>query len=100
MAVLTKEDFMKKVTERIGEDKSDEAIAFMEDMTDTFNDLSEKASDTTDWKAKYEENDKMWRDKYTERFSSTGEDVKDPTVPKEETDDSPKTFEELFKTED
>ena len=91
---------MKRISERIGEEKSDEDIAFMEDMTDTFNDLSSKASDTTDWKQKYEENDKMWRTKYTERFTSGGEDDKDPITPPEVKDTSPKNFDELFTTED
>lgn len=69
MAILNKDDFMKKIKERIGEDTSDEALAFMEDITDTFNDLESKSKgDGTDWKTKYEENDKMWREKYKSRF--------------------------------
>ena len=39
MAVLAKEDFLSRINERIGEDNSDEAIEFMEDMTDTYNDM-------------------------------------------------------------
>ena len=35
MAVLSKEDFLSRINERIGEDNSDEAIEFMEDMSDT-----------------------------------------------------------------
>lgn len=100
MAVLTKDDFLARIKERIGEDSSDEAIAFMEDMTDTFDDLSTKASDSTDWKTKYEENDAKWRAKYTERFMKPSDDETDPIVPPEEKDTSPKTFEELFKTEE
>ena len=100
MAILSKDDFLARIKERIGEDSSDEAIAFIEDMTDTFDDLSTKASDNTDWKTKYEENDAKWRAKYTERFMKPSDDETDPLVPAEVRDTSPKTFEELFKTEE
>ena len=68
MAILSKNDFMSKIKEIIGEDTSDNALAFVEDMTDTYNDLEGKKSDDTDWKSMYEENDKKWREKYRARF--------------------------------
>ena len=73
--VKTKEDILKAIKDRIGEDTSDEAIAFLEDITDTLNDYENKTKDNTDWKAKYEENDKTWRSKYRDRFFNG--DVKD-----------------------
>lgn len=104
MAILTKEDFIKRVNEKIGDDTSDEAIAFLEDMTDTINDLSEKTSDSTDWKKKYEDNDKAWREKYRERFNGTSsnnnnggsEDIDDDVT---DEPPAPKTFDELFAKE-
>ena len=72
MAVRTKHELLEIIKGRIGDDSSDETISFLEDITDTLSDYEEKAtnSDTEDWKTKYEENDKMWREKYRERFFS------------------------------
>lgn len=72
MSVRTKDELLEIIKGRIGDDSSDETISFLEDITDTLSDYEEKAtnSDTEDWKTKYEENDKMWREKYRERFFS------------------------------
>lgn len=82
MSVLSKEDFMKKIQGIIGEDKSDEAIQLLEDITDTYNDLEAKQGDKENWKQKFEENDKMWRDKYTSRFFDSAATVDPAPVPK------------------
>jgi len=77
MAILNKETFMNKIKEKLGDDKSNEAISFLEDITDTYNDLEKKAKgDGEDWKKKYEDNDAEWRKKYTERFF-TKEEIED-----------------------
>lgn len=69
MAVLSKEDFLKAIQTRVGEDSSDDAMKFIEDMTDTFDSLTTaSAGDGEDWKAKYDELDKTWREKYKARF--------------------------------
>ena len=102
MSVLSKDEFFATLKARMGEDNSDEGIKVLEDFTDTYNDLESKATNSSDdeWKRKYEENDKMWRDKYTARFfdgtSSTGEEVKKEQ--KEDViDDGEKiTFDDLF----
>lgn len=73
--VKTKEDILKAIKDRIGEDTSDETIALLEDITDTLNDYDTKTKDNTDWKTKYEDNDKAWRQKYRDRFFNG--DVKD-----------------------
>lgn len=88
MAVLDKDSFMKRIKERIGEDTSDEALAFMEDMTDTFNDLETKSSNANneDWKAKYDALDKSWREKYKQRFFDG-----DTSNDKDEPEDTPKS---------
>lgn len=83
MAVLNKEAFLKRVQEKLGDDKSDEAIAFLEDVTDTYNDLESKTKGDEDWKKKYEENDAEWRKKYTERFF-TPEQMKEQKEKEEE----------------
>lgn len=95
MAVLSKEDFLAKIQERIGEDNSDEAIGFIEDMTDTYNSMETQLSDTTDWKAKFEENDAMWKQKYKDRFfTGVQEEKKDEFL--EEDDKEITSFDELF----
>ena len=95
----------------IGENTDDASLKFLEDLSDTFDDYETKVKgDGEDWKKKFEENDKEWRQKYQERFFSGStsdkgddkeEDLLKPDEPESETseDTSPKTFEELFKTE-
>lgn len=98
MAVLTREDFIARINERIGDDNSDEAISFIEDMSDTFEDMSARITDSTDWKKKYEENDTEWRNKYRERFTSKGSN---DDIDEGENDEpkTPMTFEDLFTKE-
>ena len=68
MAVLNRDDFMSAIKKVVGENPTDELVTFVENMTDTYTDLENKTKDTTDWKAKYEENDKQWKKKYVDRF--------------------------------
>lgn len=86
MAVRTKDELLEIIKGRIGDDSSDETISFLEDITDTLSDYEEKAtnSDTEDWKTKYEENDKMWREKYRERFFSKEVDKEDEDFSEDE----------------
>ena len=96
MAVKSKEELMALIKDRFGDDTSDETLAFLEDISDTFNDLETKASgDGEDWKAKYEQNDKEWREKYKERFFSKEPTPNQDPDPEPE-DNSPKTFDDLF----
>lgn len=96
MAIRTREELMEIIKTRIGDDNSDENISFLEDVTDTLDDLATKAvGDSTDWKSKYEENDASWRKKYAERFFNN--EIEDVKVL--ENEEKPKTFEELFKEE-
>ena len=97
MAVISKESLLEKIRDMIGTEnaESDEAISLLEDMSDTFDDLSSQVSQAGDYKKKYEENDAEWRKRYHDRFFSVTEDDikeydKDDEVEK-------KTFESLFK---
>lgn len=100
MAIKSKDEILEQIQERFGEDTSDETISFLEDVTDTFTDLETRASgDGVDWKAKYEENDNEWRQKYRDRFFSPEvNDNEGDTVVDTNLDDSepPKTFDDLF----
>lgn len=93
MAVLDKEKFMERLKERIGEDTSDDALQFIEDMSDTYNDLEERVGE--DWKTKYEDSEKHWRDKYKQRFFTSTETATETKEEEEETN-KPKKFEDLF----
>lgn len=98
--VKTTEEIMEQIKSRIGEDTSDEALGFLEDISDTLKDLDTRAKgDGTDWKQKYEDNDKEWRDKYRARFFSGDDNHVDHTDnhnDNEQEHKTPVTFEELF----
>lgn len=95
MAVRSIEEILDVVKKRIGEQSDDETISFLEDISDTLNDLESRASDVENWKTRYEENDKEWRKKYTERFFSTDTKPQGETEPNTE-HENPTTFKELF----
>lgn len=102
MAVKTKEELMNMVKSRLGDDTGDEALGFLDDLSDTLDDLEKKSNgDGEDWKKKYEENDAQWRQKYRDRFFS-GESVKDEEEQTEPPKNEPQlktNFEELFEKE-
>lgn len=85
MAILTKDEYMKKLHARIGTATDDESIAFVEDMSDTFNDLERRANEnsSTDWEKKCKEIDDSWRARYLHRFQ-TGFDNMSPNYNEEE----------------
>lgn len=84
MAVLTKDEYFSRISDIVGADTSDSAIKFVEDLTDTYNDMERRViGDGEDWKKKYDELDKAWRERYRRRFFKpstileTGEDEDD-----------------------
>lgn len=99
MAIKTTEEILESIRTRMGDDVgTDENISFLEDVTDTFNDLNSKANGQQKWEEKYKENDANWRKKYTDRFFSGGNGEDNHNDIDEQEDNKPKTFEELFKT--
>lgn len=95
MAVRTTQEIIDALKESFGESPDDTQLAMLEDISDTFSDLNKKSGE--DWKTKYEENDKAWRKRYTDRFSGKADsetDQEDDTEPPK-----PLTYESLFKTE-
>ncbi len=95
MAVQNKETLLEKLKAQIGEDTSDEAIALIEDVSDTIDDMNSRLTESGDWKTKFEENDAEWRKRYKDRFYSGEPNPEPGTEP--EPDDKPKTFSDLFK---
>lgn len=97
MAIRTKEELLSIISARIGDDKGDEAIGIMEDVSDTFDSLA--STESVDWKRKYEENDNAWRERYKDRFLN-GEDKKSTEDVKikieSESQEKPMSFDDLF----
>lgn len=73
----------------IGDNTSDEALAFLEDITDSY------SQPEVDWEAKYKENDAEWRQKYRDRFFSGVPDEKEE-IPDDDKPVIKTKFEELF----
>ena len=102
MAVRTHEEIMESIRKKLGEDTSDEALSLIEDLSDTLKSSSEN-SDGDKWKKMYEDNDKMWREKYRDRFfnKTSEKDEKEIFGETDDTDDKedtePHTFDDLFK---
>lgn len=106
MAVKSKEDILSAIKDKFKDDTTDSTLSFIEDVSDTINDLESKASGEQNWKQKYEDNDKQWREKYKERFFSGApakkeeqEEEHDPEekVPGYRDDGTPMSFNDLFK---
>lgn len=96
--IKTKDELLTAVASLVEDTTTDNAIAFLEDLEDTMNELEAKAvNDGEDWEAKYQELDRDWRERYTARFFNKEENdpLPDPE-PEIIEDDEPKTFEELF----
>lgn len=94
MAVKSRDEILNALKEKLGDDTSDESLALVEDVTDTLTDFESRTNDSTNWKNKYEENDKQWRQRYRDRFYGAKDDEDD------DDDDEPrtmKTFDDLFK---
>lgn len=96
MSVRSREELITTVASMFGENPTDEQISLLEDITDTVGDYEDRLSDTTDWKAKYEENDKEWRRRYTDRFNNT-EPKPEPTPEPDPEPEVMTTFDDLFK---
>ena len=99
--VRSKEQLIEEIRAVVGDDTSDNVIALIENVSDTMTEL--ETSDGEEWKQKYEENDKMWREKYISRFtegtaepSAEAEPTTEPTADEEEKE---KTFDDLFEEE-
>lgn len=118
MAKLTQKEILEKAKSIIGDRTDDDALSFLEDISDTISD-----SGDDDWKSKYEAEveakkqlDLDWRKKYSDRFFATDSTNKDETNPanidkgKEKTEEEIKeekieeakkvTFDDLFKGEE
>ena len=96
MAKLSKDELIEKIKKYAGGRTDDETIEIIEDISDSID-----SSDADKWKQKYEENDKMWRDKYISRFfEKNDEECEDPANEDDDDEKEYKTFEDLFEEEE
>lgn len=95
MAKLTKDELIEKVRKYVGDRTDDETIEIIEDISDSID-----SSDADEWRQKFEENDKMWRDKYISRFLDKKEDELDTPTEHEEEEKVYNSFGDLFEEEE
>lgn len=87
---ITRDEFMGLVQNRVGEDNSDEALEFVQKMSEAYDGLTANSGEY--WKSKYEENDSAWREKYKNAFYTADPAHKKPA----EKPASAVTFGDLF----
>ena len=89
MAVLTSEEFLQLIKQRVGDSTSDEDISFIEDASDTINSMSQYETEISNLKM---ENENL-RKKYRDRFFHPAQDEEE----EEEQEEQEKlTFDSLF----
>lgn len=100
MAVLNRDEYFESLKTIFDGKNDSDSITLMENLTDTYEDLNNRASgDGVDWKKKYEENDEMWKDRYKNRFFSGNggnPNYHYPNEPDEPEDKKPVTYDDLF----
>lgn len=100
--IKTKEEILEQIKAKIGDSTEDNDLKLLEDVSDTIDDFVDKVEKAGDWKKKYEENDKSWKEKYRDRFFNTEAkdeiDKYEKDKEKEQEIDEPKklTFDALF----
>ena len=98
--VKTKDELLSSFKSLIGERDDDDTIQFLEDFSDTVDSFSK----ADEWRRRYEENDKEWRERYRARFFDGGGVDPAPTPGEvverheEDAEDESKeyTYDELF----
>ena len=100
MAVVNKDTIMERLRENFNDNDSDDVLGLLEDVTDTLNDYQSRLEENGDWKERYEQNDREWRQKYKDRFfNNDPEPDPEPEPDKDPEQATPTTFEELFHIE-
>lgn len=95
MAKLSRDELLEKVKAYVGDRTDDETIEIIEDISDSFD-----TSAGDEWKKKYEDNDKMWRDKYVSRFYDKKEEELETPTEHEEVEKEYNSFDDLFEEEE
>lgn len=87
MAIRTSEEFLTMIRERIGDSTADEDISFIEDASDTINNMSQHEAEIAQLRAENEDLRKKYRDRFFEPK---------PDEPAPEPEPEKLTFESLF----
>ena len=87
MAIRTSEEFLTMIKDRIGDSTSDEDISFIEDASDTINNMSQHEAEIAQLRAENEDLRKKYRDRFFEPK---------PDEPETEPEQEKLTFESLF----
>lgn len=85
--IVTTEQLLQQITDILGDRTDDESLSLLENASDTLN----QYTDAENWKQKYEDNDKEWRERYKKRFMG---DDDDPPI--DDPDETLLTYEQLF----
>lgn len=91
MSVKTKAELIEAVNSIIGESTDDNTLQLLDDLSDTIDSMQKNENE--DWHQKYIENDNAWRKRYKDRFSG----ATDTDDNEEDEDDTPLTYDKLFK---
>ena len=94
--IKTLDELTAEFTDKFGGDKSDTFIEFLENMTDTINDLVSKNTDI-DERVRKLDND--WRERYIKRFTTVdvvGPNKNDDDIEESKNEESEKTIDDLF----
>ncbi len=94
MSVKTKDEILASVRSIVGEDTSDATLELFDDISDTLD--SYINTENINYKEKYEQNDREWRQKYRDRFMN-GKPEEDEDEETEENSGKKYTYESLFK---
>lgn len=87
MAIRTTEEFLTMIRDRIGDSTADEDISFIEDASDTINNMSQHEAEIAQLRAENEDLRKKYRDRFFEPK---------PDEPAPEPEPEKLTFESLF----
>lgn len=79
MAKKTKTELLDAINALIGDRNDDAVISLLEDVTDTLDAYAE--DENINYKQRYEENDKAWREKYISRFKGDAPTEKQKGAP-------------------
>lgn len=76
--ILNRDEYFNRINEMLKDSDDENSIKFLEDLTDTYNGLEDRAreSENCDWKKRYEENDAAWKKRYKDRFFSGGSEMR------------------------
>ena len=98
MSVLSKDEMLEKTRAILGERTDDEAIAFIEDVTDTYDSISGAIPGYTEEEvtAKVNEVEEKWRKKYRDRFFGNSGDDDDDEPDDGNTNTEEVTIDDLF----